>query len=133
MAGRMGNDRTTTQGLTVYKIDEWRDLIYLKGAVPGPAGSFVFVRDSNKRKPSEALPLPTPTFGGAPGSERYEAAMRDLEERRGVLAAMEGYSPMAARALRDRGAIADTMPLDPPAFELIAPFDAVDPATKELL
>jgi large subunit ribosomal protein L3 len=48
MAGRMGNVRTTTQGLTVHAIDADKGLILIKGAVPGPRGSVVLVRTASK-------------------------------------------------------------------------------------
>ncbi len=48
MAGRMGSDRITTQGLTVQSVDAERNLILIKGAVPGPKGSLVLIRDAAK-------------------------------------------------------------------------------------
>jgi len=48
MAGRMGNVRTTTQGLTVHAVDAERGLLLIKGAVPGPKGSVVLVRTAAK-------------------------------------------------------------------------------------
>lgn len=37
MAGRMGNERRTIRNLQVYKIDVDRQLIYVKGSIPGKA------------------------------------------------------------------------------------------------
>ncbi|SFQ63086.1 large subunit ribosomal protein L3 [Amycolatopsis arida] len=48
MAGRMGNKRVTTQGLTVYAVRPEDGLLLIKGAVPGPRGGVVFVRDAAK-------------------------------------------------------------------------------------
>jgi large subunit ribosomal protein L3 len=48
MAGRMGSDRVTVQGLTVHSVDAERNLILIKGAVPGPKGSLVLIRDAAK-------------------------------------------------------------------------------------
>jgi large subunit ribosomal protein L3 len=48
MAGRMGNVRTTTQGLTVHAVDAERGLLLIKGAVPGPKGGVVLVRTAAK-------------------------------------------------------------------------------------
>jgi len=48
MAGRMGSDRVTTQGLTVHSVDAERNLILVKGAVPGPKGALVIIRDAAK-------------------------------------------------------------------------------------
>lgn len=48
MAGRMGNERQTTQNLRVQAIDAGQGLILIKGAVPGPKGGLVFVRSAAK-------------------------------------------------------------------------------------
>ncbi len=49
LPGRLGGVRTTTQGLQVAKIDLNRNLLLIKGAVPGANGSFVIVRQTVKR------------------------------------------------------------------------------------
>lgn len=48
MAGRMGIDRQTTQNLEVVKVDIDRGLILVKGAVPGPKGGLVLIRNAVK-------------------------------------------------------------------------------------
>ena len=48
MAGRMGNDRHTVQNLEVIRIDAERNLIAVKGAVPGVKGGLVIIRDAAK-------------------------------------------------------------------------------------
>ena len=48
MAGRMGNEKVTTQNVTVHAIDTERGLILLKGAVPGPKGGLVLIRNAAK-------------------------------------------------------------------------------------
>jgi large subunit ribosomal protein L3 len=48
MAGRHGNKRTTVQSLTVHAIDEAKGLLLIKGAIPGPNGSLVLVRNAVK-------------------------------------------------------------------------------------
>lgn len=48
MAGRMGNERVTMMNLTVVKVDTERNLLMIKGAVPGPKGRLVFVRTARK-------------------------------------------------------------------------------------
>ncbi len=48
MAGRMGNERLTAQNLEVIKIDTERNLIAIKGAVPGAKGGLVIIRDAAK-------------------------------------------------------------------------------------
>jgi large subunit ribosomal protein L3 len=48
MAGRLGNERVTTLNLEVVSADAERDLLLLKGAVPGPRGGLVFIREAVK-------------------------------------------------------------------------------------
>jgi large subunit ribosomal protein L3 len=48
MAGRMGTDRVTTLNLTLHAVDAERGLLLVKGAVPGPKGQLVFVRNAVK-------------------------------------------------------------------------------------
>jgi large subunit ribosomal protein L3 len=48
MAGRMGNDKVTTQNLTVHKVDAEAGLLLIKGAIPGRKGGVVVVRDAVK-------------------------------------------------------------------------------------
>jgi len=58
MAGHLGVERVTTQNLEVAGIDAARSLLMVKGAVPGPKGGYVLVRDAVKaERPAEA-PLP---------------------------------------------------------------------------
>ena len=48
MAGRMGTDRVTTLNLTLHAVDAEKGLLLIKGAVPGPKGQLVFVRNAVK-------------------------------------------------------------------------------------
>jgi large subunit ribosomal protein L3 len=48
MAGRMGHVRVTTQNLTVHRVDAESGLLLIKGAIPGPKGSLVFVKTAAK-------------------------------------------------------------------------------------
>lgn len=41
--GRMGDERVTQRGLTVHRVDAERNLILIKGAVPGATGSLVMI------------------------------------------------------------------------------------------
>ncbi|KAL7436489.1 hypothetical protein ACHAXM_005219 [Skeletonema potamos] len=86
MPGRMGGVRVTKQNLRIVKIDRGRNLIYVKGAVPGNKGEFVEIRDAVKKPlfgtvkceggEASAFP-PLPTFNyeegidgsGEPGHE----------------------------------------------------------------
>ena len=48
MAGQYGNEQVTVLNLEVVKVDAEKNLIALKGAVPGSRGNIVFIRDSVK-------------------------------------------------------------------------------------
>ena len=48
MAGRMGNERVTTQNLTVHAVDIEKGLLLIKGAIPGNTGTLVFVKSAAK-------------------------------------------------------------------------------------
>jgi large subunit ribosomal protein L3 len=48
MAGRMGGQQVTTLNLEVVQADAERDLVLLNGAVPGPRGGLVLIRDAVK-------------------------------------------------------------------------------------
>ena len=49
MAGRMGGKRVTQVGLTVHEIDPQRNLLLVRGAVPGPKNGYVEVREDSGR------------------------------------------------------------------------------------
>lgn len=50
MPGRMGHQRVTTLRLRVVRVDSDRNLLLIRGAVPGPKGSLVMVRESVRNK-----------------------------------------------------------------------------------
>ncbi|XP_031285797.1 50S ribosomal protein L3-2, mitochondrial [Pistacia vera] len=61
MPGRMGGQQRTLKNAWLYKIDPARNLMWVKGQVPGAQGNFVFIKDSIYRKPDISL-LPFPTY-----------------------------------------------------------------------
>ena len=50
MPGRMGGDRTTILNLEVVSVDAARNVVLLKGAIPGPKGSVVLIREAVKQR-----------------------------------------------------------------------------------
>ena len=50
LPGRMGGERVTVQRLTVVKVDTNRNLLLIKGAVPGHKKSFVVIKETVKPK-----------------------------------------------------------------------------------
>ena len=50
MAGHYGASRQTTKNVEVIKVDAERNLILLKGAVPGPRGGFIMIQTAKTAK-----------------------------------------------------------------------------------
>ncbi|GLC57031.1 54S ribosomal protein L3 [Pleodorina starrii] len=63
LPGCMGDERRTVHHCLVYKVDAARNLVYVRGQVPGPKGRSVYLRDSRLSKPrvraTWGLPFPT--------------------------------------------------------------------------
>ncbi|MEZ5407966.1 MAG: 50S ribosomal protein L3 [Acidimicrobiales bacterium] len=49
MAGRMGSDKVTTQNLTVVRADAEKNIVLVKGSVPGSKGGTVIIRNAIKK------------------------------------------------------------------------------------
>lgn len=49
MPGRMGGKRKTIQNLEIMRVDAERNLVFLRGGVPGPNGGIVVVRNAVKK------------------------------------------------------------------------------------
>jgi len=47
MAGQYGNTRVTVRNLQVVSVDEENNLLIVRGAIPGPNGGFVVIRETN--------------------------------------------------------------------------------------
>ena len=54
MAGQLGHRQVTTLNLQVVQADAERDLLLVKGAVPGPRGGLVLIRNAVKARPVTA-------------------------------------------------------------------------------
>ncbi len=90
MAGHMGAVRCTTQNIEVVKTDLERGLVLLKGAVPGPKGGWVLIKDAIKLPLPADLPTPgalkskpAPSAGDAvaeTGGEPAAEAVREGDE-----------------------------------------------------
>lgn len=50
LPGQMGHERATVQRLTVVKVDADRNLILIKGAIPGPKKGFIVIKNTVKPK-----------------------------------------------------------------------------------
>ena len=49
MAGQMGNERTTARAYKVVRVDSERNLVMVKGGVPGAKGALVLIKESTKK------------------------------------------------------------------------------------
>lgn len=117
MAGHMGAARVTTQNLQVVKTDSGRGLILIKGAVPGPKGGWVFIKDAVKKPFPENAILPAALKSAAEEAKRQAeeaAAQAAAEEEAAAKAAREAELAAQEAAAADQGAGDET---DEPAEE----------------
>ena len=61
MAGRMGGVQRTVQSCHVWRVDPERNLVYVRGQVPGHKGNFLLVKDAVRKQPHQQPPLPLPS------------------------------------------------------------------------
>ncbi|OIW16436.1 hypothetical protein TanjilG_19152 [Lupinus angustifolius] len=81
MPGRMGGEQRTVKNVWVYKIDPARNLMWVKGQVPGATGNFVFIKDAVYEKPDiSLLPFPTYFVPEDEDTENLEPLVADLGE-----------------------------------------------------
>lgn len=71
MPGRMGGKQRTVKNVWVYRIDPARNLMWVRGQVPGATGNFVFVKDAFYNKP-DVSSLPFPTYFAAEDEDETE-------------------------------------------------------------
>lgn len=78
MPGHLGAERVTVLNQQIFKIDIDRQLVYLKGHVPGPTGGYIRIRDAvqGAKFPS---PPPIPTYLGG-GEEKEREIFAPLPE-----------------------------------------------------
>ena len=104
MAGHMGAARVTTQNLQVVRTDAERGVIMLKGAVPGPKGGWVTVRDAVKKPMPENVILPAALKSAADEAKRQAeeaAAQAAAEEEEARRAAEEAAAAEQEAALKE--------------------------------
>lgn len=62
MPGHMGLNNIVFENVQIMKIDPQRQLIYVKGQIPGPVGASIYACDAHKRPFAPENPPPFPTF-----------------------------------------------------------------------
>lgn len=80
MAGHMGDEKITTQNLEIVAVDEDRDLVMVKGAVPGSKGGWVVLKDAVKKKAPEGLPFPAAVKAAPESAAPAENAPAEAQE-----------------------------------------------------
>lgn len=78
MAGHLGVDRVTVENLEIISIDEARNLILVKGAVPGVDNAVVQVVDAHKRARPADAPYPAVQKSEAGNQKSEEAAAPEV-------------------------------------------------------
>jgi len=65
MAGHMGDERVTTLNLEIAAVDEERNLIMVRGSIPGAKNGLVLIRDAIKKARHSDAPYPAATLAAA--------------------------------------------------------------------
>ncbi|PKA62304.1 50S ribosomal protein L3-2, chloroplastic [Apostasia shenzhenica] len=79
MAGRMGGKQCTVKNVWVYKIEPARNMMWVKGQIPGAEGNYVFIKDAVYKKPDTSrLPFPTYLVPDGGESSELEPLVADL-------------------------------------------------------
>lgn len=65
MAGHMGDERVTTLNLEIAAVDEERNLIMVRGAIPGAKNGLVLIRDAIKKARHADAPYPAAAVAAA--------------------------------------------------------------------
>ncbi len=78
MAGHLGDERVTTQGLEVVRVDVDRGLLFIKGSVPGSEGGWVEVRDAAKFDLPDSAPKPAAVRAAAGAPEAVAEAQAEV-------------------------------------------------------
>ena len=74
MAGHLGDERVTIQNLQVVSVDVERNLVLVKGAVPGVDNAIVRITDAEKRALPAGVPYPTVKTEAPAAAEAAPAA-----------------------------------------------------------
>ncbi len=99
MAGHMGDVRVTTQNLEIVRTDAKRNLVMVKGAVPGSKGGWVLIKDAVKRPLHEDAPKPA-GIRAAAADEPADAPAGDFVDD---IVLIDGIGEKTAEGLRAEG------------------------------
>ncbi|KAA0151452.1 hypothetical protein FNF29_04660 [Cafeteria roenbergensis] len=123
MPGQMGGEQRTAEALQVFKIDVKRNLVYLRGSVPGKTGTVLKMRDCFRVKSNpfpEDMTVPFPTW-------------KPTEEDLKAMKAWESGAALPAMEV-ERMREAGTLPADyeeQPPYEIVMRPAGTDPMAPE--
>lgn len=95
MAGRMGNERVTVKNLTIVKIDEENNIIYVAGAVPGAVNGFLMIKGQGELKFSQ----PKITDDSQVNEEKNEVS-ENMPENEGAIKGEEKFKEVKAEEVK---------------------------------
>jgi large subunit ribosomal protein L3 len=77
MAGHMGDRQRTQQNLEIVMTDAERDLLFVRGSVPGSRGAWLLVRDAVKAPRPDGAPYPAAVKGSAQPQPEVEPTVEE--------------------------------------------------------
>jgi len=83
MAGHMGNAKLTVTGLEIIEVNEGKNLLLVKGAIPGPKNGFLIIEKTGKVKGYTPPPPPSETkqqTSGSSGSSEPTVTSNEKEK-----------------------------------------------------
>ncbi len=83
MAGHMGNTKLTVTGLEIIEVNEGKNLLLVKGAIPGPKNGFLIIEKTGKVKGYTPPPPPSETkqqTSGSSGSSETPVTSKEKEK-----------------------------------------------------
>ena len=83
MAGHMGNTKLTVTGLEIIEVNEGKNLLLVKGAIPGPKNGFLIIEKTGKVKGYTPPPPPSETkqqTSGSSGSSEPTVTSNEKEK-----------------------------------------------------
>lgn len=123
MPGQMGGEQRTAEALQIFKIDVKRNLVYVRGSVPGKTGTVLKMRDCFRVKSNpfpEDMTVPFPTW-------------KPTEEDLKTMKAWESEAALPAMEV-ERMREAGTLPADyeeQPPYEIVMRPAGTDPMAPE--
>jgi len=85
MPGQTGRKMAVEKNLFLYKIDTQRDLLFIKGSVPGPKEGWVRIRDAVYKQIDSKSPPPFPTYYYRVGDEAVKELVAPLPKENPLL------------------------------------------------